>query len=204
MHHEALIRLYRRYVARNRLLLQFYGCPLPQSLVEKEICVPVHRYGRAFLVVRLQHLWGEFSRELVVRSALGHCKTRTGRELPRVPSVLSFADIPKITGKPMAGRGANWDDPSFALRQANTLNVVNYNEILLGLGSADLSDIRCVRNFIVHPNSFTRANYVQLTRNLGLIGLEPDLLLAHKVIGGATMFDSWIEDLLNAAWKAVE
>lgn len=204
MRTAALTLLYRRYVARSSLLAYRFSSALPSNPRDMETCIPVHRDGRAYLVVRLQHLWGEFSRELIVRSALGGCITRTGRNLVRPPNVGTFADISKITGKPMAGPGAYWDHPNFAIARANDLKVANYNEINLGLASAGLTDIRCVRNFLVHPNQSTNANFAQLTKNSGLLGVDPDTLLAQRVAGGATIFETWIADLLTAAWNAVE
>ena len=204
MRTEALTRLYHRFVSRSQELRNRFGCPLPNDPYHREMCSPVHKDGRAHLVVRLQHLWGEFSRELVVRSAAGGCCTRTGQALPRMPIARNSAYNPKTIRNFMAGPKTYWYDPKFAITQAKDLKVANLLEIDLGLGSANLTEIKCIRNYIVHPNRFTRADYLRLTRNHALTGLEPDLFLAQRVIGGATMFDTWIEDLLIAAWNAVE
>ena len=200
---EDLTRIYGRFMVRGQTLVDRFGCPLPGNPSNRQACTPVHRDGRAHQVVRLLHLWGEFSRVLVVRSAMGYCHTRSGRALFRVPVVGTVSDIPKITHKPMAGPRAYWYDPQFAIDCASDLSVLNYNEISLGLGSADLSEIKCVRNFIVHPNSYTNANYLQLTRNRGLFGVDPDTLMSQRIVGGATLFETWIEDLLTAAWNAI-
>ena len=151
-----------------------------------EMCQPIHRDGRAHLVVRLQHLWGEFSRELIVKSAMGGCRTRTGRILSRVAGVQKVSDIPAITSKRLAGPGSNWEDPKFAITQARMLRVENYVEINLGLASANVSEIKCVRNFIVHPNSFTGDIYARMPDSVDYILTSPpyfnaiDYPRAHK------------------------
>ena len=89
---------------------------LPTNPVEARECKPVHHDGFAFQMIRIQHLWGEFCRELVVRSAMGGCTTRTGNQLSRVPHVSRVSDLPKVTKLAFAGRGSNWEEPKFALK----------------------------------------------------------------------------------------
>lgn len=201
---EALTRLYGRYVARSKALLERFKCPLPLDDKESEACCPAHKDGRAYLVVRVQLLWAEFSRQLVIRSAAGRCRTRTGRLLSRVPIMRKPGDYPRIIRQLKAGPGTKWDEPSFAIQLAYDLSVTNYNQISLGLGSATISEIKCVRNFIVHPNVVTNTNYLQLTRNRGHYNVDPDTLISDRVAGGATLFETWVEDLLVSAWNAVQ
>ena len=172
-----------------------------------KICDPIHRDGRAYLVVRLQHLWGEFCRELIVRSAIGGCITRNGHTLPRVSGVKRVSDIPKTIGrKELAGPGLNWEEPSFTIRYASQLHVANYNAISIGLSSiavANINHIKGIRNYIVHPNSFTHRHYAQIAAALGFRGLMPDQLLSQFLPGRVTMFEAWVSDLLSAAWNAI-
>lgn len=97
----------------------------------------------------------------------------------------------------------NWDDPRFALQQASTLQIANYNQVSIGLSSAQTQDMKFVRNFIVHPNEYTRLRYEQVARSLGSQGFSYDHLLSQRIAGGATIFESWVHQLLGAAWNAV-
>ena len=178
---------------------------LPTEPAEVRLCESIHRDGRAYLVIKLQHLWGEFCRELVVRSAIGGCETRTGQTLPRVSGIKRVRDITNINPTLSSGPQSHWEDPAFAIKQARRLQVANYNEIGLGLGSVstNLTNLKCVRNFIVHPNRITRGKYFHMTRSMGFSGCTPDRLLHQYLAGGVTVFDDWISKLNAAAWNAV-
>lgn len=205
MHKRPLSQLYTLYYRRSLSLNARFLSRLPTDPAEARVCEPIHRDGRGFLVIKLQHLWGEFCRELVVRSAIGGCETRTGQTLPRVPGVKYVADIPRVTQKPLSGPGTRWEDPGFAIDQARRLQVTNHNEIGLGLGSVSnsLDNLKCVRNFIVHPNRNTRGRYYHMTRTIGFSGIPPDHLLHQSLPGGVTIFEDWVSSLTIAAWNAV-
>lgn len=83
---------------------------LPADPTEMAVCAPVHHDGLLFLMVRLQHLWGEFCRELVVRLAIGGCVTRTGMYVSPVPEVKRVSDLPTIakrfSKRPFTGLGS--------------------------------------------------------------------------------------------------
>ena len=205
MHTKSLLHLYARYDKQSRSLTSLFVTKLPVELEERNMCDPVHQNGRAYLVIRLQQLWAAFCRELVVRSAIGGYETRTGQALSRVPDVRYIGDIAKVTKKPVSGPGSSWEEPKFTIRQAKALSLTNRNEIELGIGavSTNLANLKCVRNFIVHPNDITGNKYLQMTRSIGFVGLAPDELLHQFLPGGVTVFDFWVSDLLCAAWNAV-
>ena len=205
MRTKSLARLYGRYEVRTRSLTAKFTTMLPVASEEMRACEPVHRDGRAYLIIRLQHLWGEFCRELIVRSAVGGCETRTGQMLPRATRVKRVLDISTVTNVQMAGPRSYWEDPSFTIGLANRLQIANYNTIDLSIASVStiLTNVKCVRNYVVHPNRFTSLKYLQMTSILGFKGLPPDQLLHQFLPGGVTIFDAWTSDLLGAAWNAV-
>ena len=178
---------------------------LPAESAEVRLCESIHRDGRAYLVIKLQHLWGEFCRELVVRSAIGGCQTRTGQTLPRVPGRKYVSDVTSIVPELWSGPRAYWEEPAFVIRHARCLQVANHNQISLGIGSVSnsLTNLKCVRNFIVHPNRITRGKYFHMTRSMGFSGFTPDRFLHQYLAGGVTVFDDWISSLTTAAWNAV-
>ncbi len=209
MRKKSLLTLYASYITRSQSLSSRFAATLPANPAQMAMCEPVHRDGSAFLVVRLQHLWGEFCRELIVRSAIGGCVTQRGIHLPPAPNVKCVRDIPLVTKQftrqPFSGPGSQWEDPPFATRQAGFLQVANLNQISLGLGSVTtiLGHLKSVRNFIVHPNDRTAPKYARTTRVLSLRGLPPIQLLNQRLPGGATIFHAWASDLETAAWNAV-
>lgn len=205
MRAKPLLYVYGVFLRRSHALDSRLEVQLPTHPEEAEMCEPVHRDALVFLAIRVQHLWGEFCRELVVRSALGNCSTRSGQLVPPAPGSVRVRDLPNMSRLPFWGRGTYWEDPQFALRQARRLNVVNYNSIALGLTSASsvLDELKTVRNFITHPNRSTAAEYTQLTRAKGLRGLSTEQFLRQRTPGGATIFEAWTRQLATAAWNAV-
>ena len=206
MRKKSLNALYGSYAARSRSLLSRFAASRQAGVAIYE---PLHRDGSAFLVVRLQHLWGEFCRELVVRSATGGCATRTGLYLLPAPSVKRVSDIPGViarhTREQFSGSRTHWEDPQFAIRHARRLQVANFNRISQGLGAVTILDqLKDVRNFIVHPNGNTGPRYLQTTRMLGFRGMPPTQLINQRSPGGATIFETWVSELEGAAWNAVE
>ena len=205
MRSKPLLHLYGAFLSRSHALDSRLAVQLPAHPQEAKMCLLVHGDALIFLAIKLQHVWGEFCRELVVRSTLGNCSTRSGQRVPPSSGALRVRDLPNISRLPFWGRGTYWEDPKFALRQARRLNVVNYQSISLGLTSASsvLDELKTVRNFITHPNRSTAAEYTQLTRTKGLRGLSPEQFLQERTPGGATIFENWTRQLATAAWNAV-
>lgn len=196
---RALQDLYSHFVSRTNFLVRTYEAPLAS-----DTCTVIHAYGRTKVLIRLHYLWAEFCRELVTRSALGSCRTLTGNLLVRVPGVSAWNDIERVA-KEKAGRGyPPWHHASFALGVANRLAVQNFAEISLGLAAiSPADDLTDIRNYIIHPNQRTRLAYNKLTYRLGIRGLSPDVLLASRQSGGATLFETWAADLQILAFNAV-
>lgn len=196
---------YFHFVRKTDALVRLFGSPLPVRPTDREVCLPIHRYGRGLITVRLQHFWAEFCREVVVRSALGHTTTMSGQILPGVTGVFDLADIARVANTHVTGPGANWHLPSFAIKVARTLGVKNYYQISQGLGAVSpAEDLVRVRNYLVHPNRDTRRKYDPVTWKLGAHGLDPESLLASLQVGGATLFEAWVIDLRKVAFNAVQ
>lgn len=199
---RTLSQLLGRFISRSDRVVDYFGRPLPPSLAQRLLCTPVHEDARLFLVVRLQWLWSEFCRALVIDSALGGARTRGGRVLPRAPGVSRIADLRTLAGKPISGPGANWHDPQFAVGIASRLSTANYYEISTGLGSANVDELRLTRNYIVHPNQVTKAGFDQVTRSRGLMRADALTLIAHRSAGGVRVVEAWVSDLQTAALNA--
>lgn len=195
-----------RYERRSRDLSRRFLASMPPHRTDEMPCEEIHADGRAHLICRLQILWAEFSRELIVKSAIGGCRTRNGRVLSSAPQVKTVADVSNVLGAKSGLQSPHmkWEEAEFSVRCAQTLRLGNVEEINRGLGSAQISNIKTLRNFLVHPNKRTRTRYEQVARDLAMPGLRPDELLSQRTLGGPTMFETWIERLLIAASNAVE
>ena len=203
---KPLTSLYARYATRNRALRERFFAELPPGAEAESVYAPIHKDGQAYQVIRLQHLWGEFCRELLVRSAVGGSRTRTGQTLPRATEMRHIANIRRaLSLKEFGGPGKNWENPVFAIRQAELLGVVNRANIDLGLGSAseELENIKCVRNYLTHPNDRTNREYGQMVKELGFETLPPGQFLAQRLVGGDTVLEYWLSTLNRAAWTAI-
>ena len=168
--------------------------------------IAVEKIRPAFLANRLQVLWGEFCCELIVRSAMGKCHTRTGNPIPGVPGIKKVSDIAKIAGKPLSGINAKWENPRYSMDFSTRLSIANQNEVNIGLSAANpsnLNDLRILRNYAIHLNRSTGRNYAIMIQRYGLAGINPDRFMRHKS-AGRTILEIWIENLLDSAWNAVE
>ena len=160
----------------------------------------MHEDSRLYLIVRLQALWAEFCKQIVVLSAVGGLLTLEGNIVAPAPGIKAFSDTKRVTD-PL--ERASWHRPKTPIRAAKKLKVENYDQLSLGLSSVNVNNMFTIRNFIVHPTENTRRGYVQATRDLGLPGAEPESVPISLQKGGATLFEEWVADLQTAATNAI-
>ena len=168
---------------------------------------PERRDGRLFCVVRLQHLWGEFCRELITRSSIGGARTVEGTRLPRVSGVRQWKDVEEIARETTGGRrDVPWHIPEQSTRIALKLAPKNATQIATALSSVlPVDEIRAIRNYVVHPNRDTRAKYDAAARRAGALDPDPDpdILLTSKVYpGNVTRFEYWATQIRIIALDA--
>lgn len=195
--------IYARFAGRTDRIVTAFQTPLPANAAAAEICRPIHTAGKAYLVNRLQMLWGEYCRNLIILSARGNALTLGGNLLPPAPGIAGFAGIRNILGNHFSGgQGAQWDKPDWAIQRADRLNPANGSQIRLGLRIAPVDDLRVIRNFLTHPNRQTNSRYQTLAEALGFSGVAPKELLSSSIEGGNTVLESWIADFQLAAYNA--
>ena len=198
---------YAHFYAKSNGLLDRLYSPLPVKPREQESCGIFHVLGRSFLVVRLQHIWGEYCRELVIHSALGSCRTVTGTLLAPAPGIANYTDIERLAKKlkkPLTGTRASWHDPRFTLDIADCLRITNYNTVSLGLASVSTADLVAMRNFLVHPNIRTRQIYGDSVSPATVTAKAPDTQVLSPIVGGGTVFEGWVKTLQQAARNAID
>ena len=201
-----LAELYGRFCGRTDALLRDFLVEAPGTLTQfgETPAVTIVGYSRGFLVNRLFHLWGEFCRLVVIQSALGGCRTLSGTILNNAPNISHVSDIPPIiNARAIAGPGLFWGAPTWTTQRANTLQLANRSHISLGVWSAPYDTWRRVRNFVIHPNPHTRAEFDVVAFRYSLIGAEPGDLLLLRLPGGGTVMESWLQDFKDAALNVI-
>ena len=201
-----LRELYSRFSARtDRLLDEFLIAP-PATLstvgpigVDKLI-----QNSRGYLVNRLFHLWGEFCMSLVVASAIGGCRTLRGTLLNSTPGVRRISDIRRVIGVNPVGPSSHWEYPKWTTDQVSKLQPTNEQRIKLGVASVPMEDFSKVRHFVVHPNRHTKVGFMSVSRKHSLFQVGPNDLLLHRLPGGSTVLEGWVQDFQVAAYNAVQ
>lgn len=166
------------------------------------------------VVIRLHDEWGLKCRSIVIRSAIGSFRTRSGKILSR-SSALSGNKSPleairKLwTSKRKMSRSwePRWYEPYEASRAARLLNVGNERNLLASFGAGTSPEsLRIVRNVIVHSSPNCWHKFQQFAGGLGFHpGITPvELACARISYTGERYIQSWINDLRDNIWAAVK
>ncbi len=200
---KTLAELYAHFVGRTDTLIQNFNAPLPSCPSYSASCASLHRSGQRQLVIRLDHLWAEFCRALVTRSALGNVWTLGRVLLPPVPGVTHPSDVQSIAARESRGPPP-WHNTGFTIRIASKLELANYHTLNISIGAVSpIQDLIDIRNYIVHPNQRTTASYLRISNRFGVESSDPVELLVLPQTGGITLFNAWILRLQSIARAAV-
>ncbi len=120
-------------------------------------------FGEAILAAWLQTTWANFSRDLIVASALG-TRRRKGKSIRAVAGARSRTDAEKIVKAAASSsackRGAPyaiWHDPLFAIEVGTSLGIGNLQSLENALGATLVPrQITVFRNYLIHPGNQTR------------------------------------------------
>ena len=163
-------------------------------------------FGQAILAAWLQTEWSNFTRNLIVASALG-TRRRRGTPVKAIAGVRSPSDAEKMvksaaacTAKKLGTSYPVWHAPSFAIEVGSLIGLQNQPKLEAVLGATLVPEqIADFRNYLVHPGDRTRKKYEGLQAKLGMVGMEPEELL-HQFQGpGLTVFTSWVRELQRIA-----
>lgn len=196
-------QLYTHFLARTNHLVSKYDAPIPPDSDSSYMCPVIHNDGKAFMIVRLQLLWGQFCKELIENSALGRCQTLNGTVLRGV--VSGPRDIRRVVNRETGGKPPPWHRPMFAVTMAHNLNTQNYSQLQLALSHVSpADDLKTIRDYIVHPWKLTRMAYDNLSVILQAPGIDPTSLLSMRGVGGNSTFRNWVTELQNIALDAIK
>ena len=201
---SAITEHYAHFVSRTDRMMARYNDTLAADGKDRLIEIETRRESRLFCVVRLQHLWGEFCRELLVRSAVGGAFTIDGTYLTRAQGINRAVDVVQEVRKVVRRNIIAWHVPDVAVRATNSVAPANKTQILAGLSMNNpVDDIRAVRNYVVHPNVESRRRYNNVARKFGVFDTDPDALLRSSISrGNTTLFEDWVIQLQEIALVA--
>ena len=156
------------------------------------------------MVNRFFHLWSEYCRHVVTASALGGYRTHSGVLLNNARGITCVSDLLNaIKTNSIVGPGLRWGDPKWTLNKANKIQPVNLQQIKLGVGAVPYEDVRRVRNYIIHSNPHTRAEFDSVAIKYSMLGANSDDVLLHRLPGGGTVMESWVKEFQSAALDAI-
>ncbi len=196
--------LYAHFVSRTDRMISRYNSTTPAVLGQGSMCTKVRRESRLFCVIRLQHLWGAFCRELLVRSSVGGSSTIGGTYLTPVPGIVYPNDVDKVAQQTLRRQRIAWHVPILVGRVVRQISPANEMQIVTALSSVSpVDDILKVRNHLVHPSAETQRLYSVVTRRLGIFDSDPEVLLSASISpGNVTRFEYWVIQLQAVALDA--
>ena len=164
-------------------------------------------FGEAILTAWIQTAWGEFTRDLVLASALG-AERRDGTTVQPLDGVTTPTDGERLvrvaTKSVFQQHGLSspvWHAPWFAVEVGSALGLSNLEELKTALAPTLVPDqIATVRNVLVHPGQKKASQrYEELQAKLGMLNIAPQYLPRQPKGPGVTLFTSWVRELQNVA-----
>lgn len=197
------------FVAKANGLKHRFLAPVPVAPPYSLSCPPVHNDSKQLLIVVLQNIWADFCRELVEHSANGRGPTTGGTILTPISFPTTFPNMDnflkntatKIANEmPHRGEYAVWHSVEYVNALMEELKPSNYVTVQSGLGSISAAkNINIVRSYIVHSNA---SEYEKLLNRKGARGLSVVSFLSMKDGGSLSIFEEWVNQLIQGAKNA--
>ena len=200
-----LSEVYAHFYGRTDSLIREFIAITPQSPQYYVSCELIHQSGRMMTVIRSVHLWGEFCRSVVTRSALGNIRTANSQVLPAAPGISQASDVLTVARMESNNRPPPWHVSDFVIRVAQRLRVANYHTISQSVGAVSpIRDLIEIRNFIVHPNQRTQQRFQTIAFQYGSNSRNPIDLLNLTQPGGQSLFNLWVTQMQTLAAAAIQ
>ena len=166
-------------------------------------------YGEAILTAHLQTKWIEFTRSLVIASALGTRRTG-GNSVRAIAGVKSLSDAERIVKDAtiLAARNAGftsavWHAPRFVIEVGALIKLKKLTTLTAAMGpTLTPEQITDFRNYLVHPGEKTRRKYEVLQAKLGMHYMEPEDLPHQHQRPGLPVFTWWVRELQRIAYDS--
>lgn len=181
---------YARFATQTYRLLQVVCAPAITPS-----CELPHVYSALFSAVRLQFLWGEFCKRIIIESALGNVSTASGRTLSTRKKRQDIElDVKRV-------RWHLREEPS---KIAFKWRIENYDQVTSGLALAyaPIDEVNRFRNYLVHPGKNSRGKLVSFHRIS--LNFDPYGFLSEIIPGGISRFENWVDVMRVAAYESVK
>ena len=171
-------------------------------------CTPAGFSGALF-TAWLQTRWSDFSRRLLVVSALG-TRRKTAASVKPAPGVRTESDAEKLVKDAGAlevkSRGVLqpiWHDPLFVVAVAWRVGLANLTTIeSTFVATRAPKQLAVFRNYLVHPTKKTRSKYRRLQEEFGLLEVEPQDFVYRYRYRRVRVFTSWTRELQDVAYAS--
>ena len=188
-----------------------FNAAIPSVSPYSVTCPPVHDDGKCLLVVLLQNQWAAFCRDLLEHSIAGNGPTLGGTSLQPINLPDGAQDHAKYLNSTANRIGKElfsnegfpiWHKPEFVTRVAEELQPANHEVLVLGISSPpSIRNLNILRNFIVHGDD-RRERYKRLLNEYGRRDTCPASFLAHQTPSGTSLFEDWLEEIVQASRHA--
>lgn len=166
------------------------------------------QFAGEFVVIRLHDAWARFCRELIVVSAYGKITTLGGTRLATsLPVIKSRGDvIPTLMGMYAKRRNEpSWFSAVECCDAGTRLCIQNLATVSAALGAANspANHIREIRNFYAHRKKESAIKAVSTRPFLG--PHSPAVFRLNDYLpGGATVLETWVQELIAIATAAMQ
>lgn len=161
------------------------------------------------IIIQLQIEWEHFVRSLILDSATGNFRSRSGpvrsNLTPKVKN-RKHAKLLLLAQYPRRNKEPDWYLPHDAIVAAQKLLLSNHNKIALELGVSpwELNELRYIRNFISHSSGRSAIE----VRNSGCVKnsdrIIPSKICYDYITGGVRRYDGWINFMKTIASRLVD
>ena len=183
------------------------------TMTSDAACTGCHSsgFGEAILAAWLQTKWINFTRSLVIASALG-TRRAGGNSVQAASGVRSLADAERIvkaaTTSVVKNYGSSspvWHAPRFVIEVSTIIKLRNLPKLEATLGpTITPKQITDFRNYLVHPDKNTLSSYERLQEKLGMLRVAPEDLLRQEQKPGLRVFTAWVRELQRIAYDSTQ
>jgi hypothetical protein len=164
----------------------------------------------SFCIIRLHDQWNARCRELILKSALGNCKTLSGQLLRRTVRIDPLQQLRK-TWSSRKGMPHTWEPywhmPAVTIRAAKLLNLSNYDTIRNAIAAITLiEELRWTRNAIAHelPRTYYSFRLYQSRKFNPPIYCPADYVIQRIAGTPDLIIDTWMNEIKTALKAAIK
>lgn len=163
----------------------------------------------AYCIIKLHDQWNSRCRELILKSALGNCRTLSGTLLPRATPINPVQKLRNIwsRNKPMdVSWEPDWHVPAVSVRAATLLGIANSQTVTNAISAVTIVDsLRWTRNVVTHELPRTYKMFRKIQSSLfNPPSLCPSDYVIQRIPGTTDLIiDIWMDEMKLALRAAI-